>query len=167
MHRSRVLILNASYEPLQLVPVQSALRLVLRDKAEVIESGEGQYRSERCALDAPLVIRLNRYVHRPHVRAPCTRRAVLMRDDFTCQYCSVQLPGHLLTLDHVVPRARGGATSWENVVAACKDCNGSKGNRLPQEAKLKLRRKPSTPSWTWLLSRAIASHPVWSTYNVV
>lgn len=167
MDRSRVLVLNASYEPLQLVPVESAVRLVLREKAEVLETGGDKLRSARYALDIPLVIRLSRYIRMPHLRASCTRRAVLLRDEFTCQYCGTRLPSQLLTLDHIVPRARGGLTVWDNVVAACKDCNWRKGDRPLAEVKLTLRRPPKTPTQSWMLSRALASHPVWSTYNVL
>ena len=167
MHRSRVLVLTSSYEPLQIMPVNSAVRLVLREKAEVLETSDGQLRSARCSVDKPLVIRLNRYVRMPHLRAPCTRRGVLLRDEYTCQYCGTQQAGHLLTLDHVVPRARGGATAWENVVAACRQCNGKKGDRLPHEVRMHLRRAPTPPSRAWMLSRALASHPIWQMYNIM
>src|SRR4051794_39811454 len=167
MSRSRVLILNSSYEPLQLTPVNSAVRLILRGKAEVLVVGEDKIHSERSALDTPLVIRLNRYVRLPFLRAACTRRGILLRDNFSCQYCGQRLSAHMLTLDHVIPRAHGGTTTWENVVAACKRCNSWKRDRRPEDARLTLQRTPVAPSSSWMLSRALAAHPVWSQYNVM
>ena len=120
MH-SRVLVLNASYEPLSVVPVRRAVALLLRKKAEVVEATERALRSMHLAIEWPLVIRLVYYVRigtlsRP---APFTRRGVLLRDRI-CQYCGTSSD---LTIDHVRPLSRGGASSWDNCVAACGPCN--------------------------------------------
>ena len=143
-----VLVLNASFEPLSVVSTQRAIVLLLKEKAEVIEAAEAVLRSEHLSLPVPLVIRLVYYVRIPYqITLPVSRRALLVRDRYTCQYCGDQ-PGRLhLTIDHVFPKSRGGATSWENVVAACKRCNGKKGNKTPSEANMKLLSEPARPKY--------------------
>ncbi len=132
----RVLVLNASYEPLQLVSIRRAVVLLLQEKAELVEAAEQRLRAQGFSLEVPIVIRLVRYIRIPRrMRLPCSRRGVLARDRETCQYCGVQ-PGRLhLTVDHVVPRSQGGLTTWDNVVAACRECNHRKGGRTPEEAE--------------------------------
>ncbi len=143
-----VLVLNASFEPLSVVSVQRAIVLLLKEKAEVIEAAEAMLRSERLAFRVPLVIRLVYYVRIPHrISLPVSRRAILMRDQYTCQYCGKQPGRQALTIDHVQPRSRGGKTKWENVVAACKQCNGKKGNRTPEEAGMLLKTEPAKPRY--------------------
>ncbi|HYU60851.1 MAG TPA: HNH endonuclease [Solirubrobacterales bacterium] len=141
----RVLVLNATYEPINVCTVRRATVLVLKSKAEVLERGKGRLRSERLALDRPVVIRLITYVRVPRGahRRKITRKAVLARDSWTCQYCGQSKPG--LTVDHVIPRSRGGESIWENIVAACASCNRRKGNRLPKEASMHPRRRPKAP----------------------
>lgn len=135
-------MLNATQEPLAVVTARRAVVLVLKDKAEVVESNGLVFRSERVTLEAPSVVRLNYFVRVPYrARASLTRRAVFARDDWTCQYCG----GPAENVDHVVPRSRGGEHAWENVVAACRRCNSRKENRLVHEAGLRLRRKPFAP----------------------
>jgi 5-methylcytosine-specific restriction endonuclease McrA len=144
----RVLVLNASFEPLSLISVQRAVVLLLREKAEAIENDVSrQLRAERISLPMPLVIRQVHYVPIPRrLRVPLTRKTLLSRDEYTCQFCgTTQGP---LTVDHVIPRSRGGQTSWENCVAACLRCNHKKGNRLPEEIGMHLRRKPARPDFT-------------------
>lgn len=165
MNESRALVLNASYEPIQIVSVERALKLVFLAKAEIVEAGIGQIRSWLTTVARPSVIRLLRYVVVPHRQAPCTRRGVLLRDNFTCQYCGATPAQHLLTLDHVVPRASGGKMSWENVVAACKSCNHTKGNRTPQEAHMNLRSRPQAPSSISMMMNALGRHPTWQVYT--
>jgi len=140
-----VLVLNATYEPINVCTVRRATVLVLKSKAEVLERGKGRLRSERLALDRPVVIRLITYVRVPRGahRRKITRKAVLARDSWTCQYCGQSKPG--LTVDHVIPRSRGGESIWENIVAACASCNRRKGNRLPKEASMHPRRRPKAP----------------------
>jgi 5-methylcytosine-specific restriction endonuclease McrA len=141
----RVLVLNASFEPINVCTVRRATVLVLKSKAEVLERGRGTLRSERLTLDRPVVIRLVTYVKVPRDvhRRKITRKAVLARDSWTCQYCGAGKPG--LTVDHVIPRSRGGQSVWENIVAACAACNRRKGNRLPKEAGMHPRHRPRPP----------------------
>ena len=142
-----VLVLNASFEPLSVVSARRATCLVLAGKAEIIESGEELVRSPSFAMNVPLVVRLRYMVKAPRQRrAVLSRRAVFARDDYQCQYCGT----HADSIDHIVPRSRGGHHSWENLVAACKPCNLSKRDRTPEEAGMVLRRPsvaPKSPAW--------------------
>lgn len=149
----RTLILNAGYEPLQLVSWQKAICLVLTSKAEVIAEYGQVVRTISTIYPLPSVVRLKRYarVVRRLSLARCTRKNVFLRDKFQCQYCGANCRIGSITIDHVIPKCRGGSTSWENVVAACQDCNRRKGNRSPDSVGLKLRRKPSRPGWRDLL----------------
>lgn len=141
-----VLVLNASYEPLNVVTVQRAIILLLKDKAQLLEAAETTWRSEHRSVAVPVVIRLLVYVRLPHRwQLPVSRRGVLARDQFTCQYCGAMPGRQALTIDHVVPRSRGGGRSWQNLVAACAPCNRRKGGRLPTEAGLRLMREPFAP----------------------
>ena len=159
----RALILNATYEPLSIVPARRAIVLVLREKAVVLEESEATWRSERASFRLPSVIRLNRYVRVPYARrVALNRRAVFARDDHACQYCGSSAEN----LDHVRPRSRGGAHVWENVVAACRRCNLRKGNRTPSEAGMPLRSEPLAPrqhGWV-LVNLGAPPHPSWQRY---
>lgn len=161
-----VLVLNATYEPLNIVSVHRAIVLLLKEKAEIVEAAKRKVRAEHLAIDWPLVIRLVAYVPIPRrLPLPLSRRTVLARDMYTCQYCGAQPGKHGLTVDHVIPRARGGATVWENVVTACALCNLRKGDRLLEEARMTLRAKPERPRFVAIvfLSEAHA-HAVWRKY---
>lgn len=136
----KVLVLNASYEPLNITSWRRAIVLLLKGKAEQLEHN-GRYIYTDLAL--PTVIRLRHYVRVPYKEIPLTRRNILDRDSHTCQYCGYIGPD--LTLDHVVPRSRGGGETWENLVAACVRCNVHKGNRTPKEADMPLTRSPRRP----------------------
>jgi len=137
---AKVLVLNASYEPLNITSWRRAIVLLLKGKAEQLEHN-GQY---LCAdLPLPTVIRLRHYVQVPYKEIPLTRRNVLERDRHTCQYCNYK--GDDLTLDHVIPRSRGGGDTWENLVTACVRCNVKKGSRTPKEAAMPLRTQPRKP----------------------
>ena len=143
-----VLVLNATYEPLNVVSVKRAVVLLLKEKAELVEAAEAKLRSESFSVPVPLVIRLMYFVKIPRrISLPVTRRGILNRDHYTCQYCGVTPPRKELTIDHVVPRSRGGKTTWENVVTACQKCNGRKGCRTPAEAHMKLQTKPERPRY--------------------
>jgi 5-methylcytosine-specific restriction endonuclease McrA len=136
---ARALLLNASYEPLCVVPTRRAVVLVLTAKAVVLEQAERTLHSERLSLAEPLVIRLTRYVRVPYrSRAPLSRQGVLARDGGRCQYCGNAAE----TLDHVVPRSRGGRHVWENLVAACRRCNHTKADRTLDELGWTLRSGP-------------------------
>jgi len=151
------LALNASFEPLTIVPVQRAVRLVLDGKAEILEKeARLSFRSERRSLPFPTVIRLVRYVHVPHrFRRQVTNTFLFARDDYTCQYCGKHrgaLRGReFLTRDHILPVSRGGGNTWDNVVTSCSRCNNRKGGRLPAEAGLRLRSAPLEPNYVHLV----------------
>lgn len=145
----RALVLNASHQPLAVVSARRAVVLVLKDKAEVLATNGMVFRSERTTIEAPSVVRLRYFVHVPYrAQAPLTRRAVFARDDWTCQYCGAPAEN----LDHVIPRSKGGEHTWENVVAACRRCNSKKENRRPEDAGLRLARRPTAPPDGFLLS---------------
>ncbi len=136
----KVLVLNASYEPLNITNWKRAVILLIKGKAEQLEHN-GRLIYEHFPL--PSVIRLRNYVKVPYKDIPLTRRNVLERDRHSCQYCTYR--GDQLTLDHIIPRSRGGIDSWENLVAACVRCNIKKGNRTPKEANMPLARQPRKP----------------------
>ena len=164
--KGSVLVLNASYEPLSVVSVRRALILLLKEKAELLEAAEAVLRSEKRVFPRPLVIRLTYYVRIPRrFGFPLSRRTVLARDFYTCQYCGAQPGKHELTIDHIIPRSRGGETTWENVVTACRRCNQKKGNRTPEEAGMVLRRRPRQPRY---LAFTLLAEPnvyeVWEKY---
>ena len=140
-----MLVLNATYEPINVCTVRRAVVLLLKEKAEVIERAEFELHSESCTIARPMVIRLVAYVRIPRDthRRKITRRAVFARDDWTCQYCGSRSN---LTVDHVIPRSKGGSSSWENIVASCAPCNRRKGNALPRQAGMRLLKQPRTPS---------------------
>ncbi len=141
LHRP-VLVLNASYEPINVCAARRALVLVLKGVAAAEEHSQTLVHSARNALRLPSVIRLLEYRRIPHQARSLSRKNILMRDRYTCQYCLSVLPSAELTLDHVIPRSRSGETTWENLVTSCLECNNRKGNRTPEEAGLKLARQP-------------------------
>lgn len=158
----RALVLNATYEPLCVVPARRAVVLVLRSKAQILERNGGFFRSEHLALPIPSVVKLNYHVKVPYrARATLSRRAVLVRDAFECQYCG----GRAENIDHVLPRSKGGPHTWENVVACCRRCNSRKENRMPAEAGLRLRRTPRAPQGSLLLRVSVGQlDPAWEAY---
>ena len=138
-----VLVLNQNYEPLNVCNVRRALVLVLRGKAEVLESARGVLHSATAAFPLPSVIRLFHMIKRPRPKVRLTRKEIFARDGWACVYCGRAT--HDLTLDHVIPRHRGGQHTWDNLVSACKPCNHKKAGRTPQEARMTMRREPGTP----------------------
>jgi 5-methylcytosine-specific restriction endonuclease McrA len=138
-----VLVLNQSYEPLNVCRVRRAVVLLDRGKAEMLENGTGLIHSASFTFPVPSVIRLAYMIKRPRPQRKLTRLEIFHRDQFTCQYCGKQT--HQLTLDHVIPRYRGGEHIWENVVSACIPCNRHKAGKTPDEAGMKLIRKPAPP----------------------
>jgi 5-methylcytosine-specific restriction endonuclease McrA len=137
-----VLVLNASYEPINVCAARRALILVLKGVAAAEEVSQSHIHSARAAIRLPSVIRLLEYRRIPHQTRALSRKNILMRDRYTCQYCERTLPSSELTLDHVIPRSRAGETTWENLVACCHHCNNVKGNRTPDEAGMALTRLP-------------------------
>ena len=141
----QVLVLNASYEPLNVCSVRRAHVLVFKGKAEVVEELDRPLRSASSTYPYPHVIRLVQYISVPRsVQRKISRRALFARDGWRCVYCGTG--DGRLTLDHVVPRSRGGDSVWENVVTSCAPCNLRKGNRLLDEAKMVLSRQPRPPA---------------------
>lgn len=164
----RTLVLNAGYEPLSVVSFRRAVVLVLAGKATVLaESGEplrsaGPRRSPGVTFATPSVILLVRYVRAPRRRSiAVSRRGVLRRDGHRCAYCA----GQASTVDHVLPRSRGGSDSWQNLVACCLRCNGAKGNRTPEEMGWGLRVRPGVPAGpAWVLRGAESLDPSWAQF---
>ena len=173
-----VLVLNRLYMAVHVVGVRRAFGLLCRDLAEVVHVEDGRFanydfqtwleiselsaedkqpyddwvRTVRLQIQVPRVIRLLFYDRMPRHSLRLNRHTVFARDEHRCQYCGNRLPGSQLSLDHVIPRSRGGSTSWENVVCACLKCNVKKGGRTPQEARMKLVRQPVRPKRSPLLS---------------
>lgn len=140
---TQVLVLNATYEPIHVCGVKRAVVLLLKEKADVVESGSGELHAERTSLPRPAIIRLRTYAPVPRRnRRRLTRRAVFARDEWACQYCGV---GSDLTVDHVIPRSKGGSSEWENVVACCAACNRRKADRLPHQARMFPKSTPRAP----------------------
>lgn len=158
----RTLVLNATFEPLGIVSSRRALLLVLATRAELLHATGKVFRAERASFPEPSVVRLARYVRVPHNRTVAVnRRTVFARDGHRCQYCG--LPAE--SIDHVVPRSRGGLHSWDNVVAACRRCNTRKEDRLPHEVGLVLRCAPAAPRHRlWLLALSGGARDDWAPY---
>lgn len=160
----RTLVLNAGYEPLGVVSFKRALTLVMNNKATVLEQTDATVRSATVQYELPSVILLQRYVRVPNTRhIPVSRRGVLRRDGHKCAYCG----RNANTIDHVQPKSRGGADSWENLVACCLKCNNTKSDRTLQEIGWSLRvtpRMPSGASWTVRGTENLA--PEWDSYLI-
>lgn len=182
--RASVLALNRHFVAIHVLPAQRAFTLLCKGSAEVINVEQNQYlsydfdgwrevselkaaleerdetddwiRTVRFEIQVPRVIRLLRYDRVPRNTVKFNRRNILLRDDYCCQYCDVRFPRQQLSLDHVVPRSRGGEDSWENVVCACLECNVRKGGRTPQEAGMMLKRPPMRPRRSPLISRQLS-----------
>ena len=156
-----VLVLNQNYEPLNVCNEKRAIVLIDRGKAEVLEHGDGVIHTPSSKVPRPSVIRLIYLIKRPRPKARLTRREIFLRDNYTCQYCGIRSKD--LTLDHVIPRHRGGKHTWENLVSACRNCNHRKGGKYLEEAKMALRRKPFQPGVTmyYMLSQYLQSYREW------
>jgi 5-methylcytosine-specific restriction endonuclease McrA len=145
----RSLLLNASFQPLQVISWQKALQLFFSGKVEIVEFSDRLIRSVSIQIKMPLVIRLIKYVpqrNRKNV-VRFNRNNVFLRDGYLCQYCNQKYSLSHLTMDHVHPVVKGGEKSWENIVTACRACNLKKGGRTPEEAGMKLKAKPRQPIW--------------------
>ncbi len=143
-----VLVLNANYEPLNVCSVRRALGLLLSGRAHLILDGRGEIQTVSQRFPIPSVIRLDYMVKRPRPVVKLTRYEVFRRDNYTCQYCGK--PTLRPTIDHVIPRHRGGTYTWDNLVTACSECNLRKGGRTPEEAHMRLLRPPQAPPATAL-----------------
>jgi 5-methylcytosine-specific restriction endonuclease McrA len=158
----KALVLNATMEPLCVVPARRAVVLVLSSKADVVQTNGHRFRSEHLDISAPSVVRLRSFVRVPYRRrAALSRRGVFIRDGHLCQYCDRTAEN----VDHVIPRSRGGAHEWENVVAACRRCNSRKKDRTPAEAAMELRRQPYAPRAAfWLVVAVGGVREDWEMY---
>ncbi len=159
------LVLNRNWQPITFLPVQTGIVNVMRDMASVLDvqdyllltfeewveldrASDRMIQTPRMKIPAPEVIVLKKYGERPPRRVVFNRPNLYRRDQFTCQYCGTALPGGDLTIEHVLPRSRGGETSWLNCVSACETCNARKADRTPDEAGMPLKTMPSKPAWT-------------------
>ena len=159
-----VLVLNVNYEPLNVCNTARAMRLLVVDKAELLQNGRGVIRTAMRTFERPSVIRLRYMIHRPHPHVRLCKREIFRRDGYRCQYCG-RSTSHL-TLDHVRPRFRGGGSSWENLVSACPQCNRRKGHRTLREAGMVLRSFPVEPSSTalYLYGAYLDRNQEWAEY---
>jgi 5-methylcytosine-specific restriction endonuclease McrA len=165
----KVLLLNASYEPLCLVTAPKALTLIWRRVAEVLELDRGQFvRTPRFTFEIPSVIRLTHYIDvRARRNRVINRHRILSRDHYRCQYCGVRGTAFDLTLDHILPKSRGGRTVAENLVASCQECNSRKGDRTPEEARMPLLANPAALYYGLEraeLQRSALTRPEWRKY---
>ena len=157
-----VLLLNASYEPLRILSVERATRLILRGRVEAASEETVRIPTSSGEWFVPRVLRLRRYVNVPKLHVKWSKRAVLRRDNWTCIYCGVRA-GDLrgsrkigaadFSVDHILPQSRGGSNTWGNTACACRECNQRKGNRTPQEAGMKLLWEPRRPRVDYLVAR--------------
>ena len=147
MNAKKILMLNMSYLPLGLIDWQKAVCLVWQEKAEVVEQSEETVSSPSVTMSIPSIIRLKKHVYVKRKGMRLSRKNLLYRDQFTCQYCGVQFPASKLNMDHVRPKSKGGKTVWENVVTSCIIHNSKKGDKTPEEAGLRLIKQPEVPIW--------------------
>ncbi|SMP44230.1 5-methylcytosine-specific restriction endonuclease McrA [Neorhodopirellula lusitana] len=189
---TNVLVLNRFYMAVRVVNVRRAMTLLYRECAEVIDNDDGTYISHNfeswcelshlAALDkqpdedylkavdfeikVPRIVRLTRFDRMPVQSVRFNRRNLFARDEYRCQYCGKAEPLNKLSLDHVVPRSHGGATTWENIVCSCVRCNSRKGGRTPQQARMKLLTKPAKPRFNPLMTQSVDDprYESWKTF---
>jgi len=144
----RILVLNADYQPINVTSFQKGYKLVWKGKAEVVKEDSTDVIMTSRSIARPKVIRLLTYLYLPYRRLNLSKQNVYRRDGFKCVYCG---SGANLTLDHVLPRSRGGDNSWENLVTCCRKCNAKKDDRTPEEARMRMRHKPFVPTFSHLI----------------
>jgi 5-methylcytosine-specific restriction endonuclease McrA len=156
-----VLVLNANFEPINVCSTRRAVGLIINGKAQLVLNGRGEIKTISRSYPRPSIIRLEKMIHRPRPRVRLTKREILRRDNFTCQYCGLNVTH--LTIDHVFPRRLGGQHSWTNLVAACPTCNHRKGGRTFEQAQMNLLHSPVEPpsSATNLFSRHLVDNTEW------
>ena len=158
----RVLVLNSDYTPVNVTNISRALKLIVKEKAEIIKEGTKIFRSEKITFKAPTIIRLLTYVKIKLFKVVLTKRNIVIRDGFKCVYCR---DTDYLTLDHVIPKSRGGRNDWYNLVTCCDTCNKKKGNRTPDEVGMTLIHKPFKPNYyTFLRSYLEKNLSEWQPY---
>jgi len=141
-----VLVLNFTYEALNITSFQRAVKLIFSGKAEIVHRRDAFIKSTSYEMKLPSIIRMLYYIKRPMQKVALTKKNVLLRDDYTCMYCGIK-GERMMTVDHVVPRSKGGPSTWENLVCACMRCNNRKNNRTPEHANMLLKRKPKAPKY--------------------
>jgi len=155
--KKQVLLLNQDSTPLNIITISKAFKLLDKDKVWADESSGEYYEliSVSKIVKIPKVLILKYYVKLPYRKVSANRKAIMRRDKYTCQYCGIELCDKTATIDHVVPRSKGGGSTWTNMVTACKDCNLFKGNRTPKEAKMQMRSKPKEPAYGMLFDHML------------
>jgi 5-methylcytosine-specific restriction endonuclease McrA len=143
---TEVLVLNFTYEAMNVTSFQRAVRLLFAGKAEIVHNRDRAIRTTSFEMKLPSIIRMLYYIRRPMQKVALTKKNVLIRDDYECQYCHIR-GEKLMTVDHVLPKSRGGPSTWENLVCACMRCNNRKNNRTPEDANMPLKRKPRQPKY--------------------
>ena len=143
----QVLLLNITYEPLKVINWKRAIAMLTLGKVEVLEEYTREIHSVSFSIKLPAVVRLLRFARKPKTPVRFSRQNIYIRDNHTCQYCGKKITPDGLTWDHILPRAKGGKTEWENIVTCCIECNRKKGGRRPSEASMTLIKKPSRPEW--------------------
>jgi 5-methylcytosine-specific restriction endonuclease McrA len=165
MENINVLKLDSSFKPIEVISWQEAFVLTYVGKAWAVEYTNKYVHSARETFQIPAVIALKKYIDEKFFTITCNRKNILLRDNHVCQYCQVKLPEPELTVDHVIPRSRGGTNVWENVVAACKPCNQKKGSHLLATAPVSLGRRPQKPSYRTLIKKRIGNaNSKWKEY---
>jgi len=145
MLKRQVLVLNQNYEPMSITNAKKAIILIFLGKAEIIENHDNMMvHSINVSLPLPSIVRLTRYISVPRKRIVLSRKNIIKRDNHQCQYCGTH--AGFFTVDHIIPKDRGGEDTWENLVCACTKCNNKKGNRTPDEAGMILLKKPQKPN---------------------
>tara|TARA_R100001591_G_scaffold115659_2_gene131484 strand:+ start:272 stop:805 length:534 start_codon:yes stop_codon:yes gene_type:complete len=165
LNNTKTLKLDISYRPIEIVDAVEALVLCLIGKAQAIENYKNEIKSVSDSFRLPAVIVLKRFVKYHFKVVSASRREIILRDNNTCQYCNLELPSEKLTLDHIMPKSKGGKNTWDNLVASCKKCNQKKGNRTPEQANMKLINKPVRPKYNIL--RTISKNQIselWDDY---
>ncbi len=153
MLESRVLVLNQNYEPMSVCSARRAIVLLYLEKAEMIERNHDVIHSVTRSIPLPSIVRLSRMIHVPQKRVMMNRKNIIKRDNHQCQYCGT-MDGSV-TVDHVIPKGRGGQDTWENLVCACVKCNTKKRNRTPKEADMLLMRKPKKPGYLYFIQHLV------------
>ncbi len=157
-------MLNVNFEPLHVCTTKRALTLVLAGKAEIVLNGRGAIHSSNAVFELPSVIKLSYMIKRPRPRISLSKREILRRDNYTCQYCGRK--SRHLTIDHIIPRHKGGSHTWENLVAACPQCNRLKGGDLLTEINMSLNTTPKEPSSSaaYRFSSHLDKHQEWAQF---
>ncbi len=167
LFQNRVLVLNSSYEAINICTARRAIVMLLAEKADLVEESDRRIHSSILTMPLPEVIRLRRFITLPYRPIPYCRRNILLRDGYSCQYCGKRFSPENLTLDHVIPISRGGKDTWTNVVSACKKCNHQKGDSLLKEIGMTLRhrpKRPTLPTYLHLVRLIGEKRQVWRKY---